>query len=77
MTSHPTNLPSCIVRTRQGFISGMLFLQTKNHIVVVNNVSEKTNLGPLQRLRREHLDPEATVVVIPRRTVEGIELLKR
>ncbi len=67
----------CIVRTRRGWVAGMLYFQTRRHVILVNHISDRTDLGPLRRLRREHLEPEATVHVIPREDVQAIDILRQ
>jgi len=70
-------LRPCIVHTERYSTTGLLYRQTKRHVILVNNVRERADLGSLKRIRRKHLDPEATVIVIPRETVTSIDKLGR
>jgi hypothetical protein len=68
-------LPVCIVRA-QGFMSvGALLLDTSTHVVLLNNVRKGVDLGPIKRIRKKHIEPEADIHVIPKGMVVSIERL--
>ncbi len=60
------------VRRKGSLIIGQLFMQTRTHIVLINNVLQGADLGRLRRRRVHHFDPEATVTVIPREDVVSV-----
>lgn len=51
-------------------------MDTPTHVVLLNNLREGADLGPVKPIRRRHLEPEADIRVVPRHMVEGIERLK-
>ena len=63
------------VRRKRSVIVGQLFMRTRTHIVLINNVLQAADLGRLRHRRVRHFDPEATVIVIPRDDVVSIETL--
>ena len=67
--------PTVIVKTKRISTIGLMYFKTSTHIVLLNNVVEKAELGRLRQLRKRHVEPEATVVVIPRVDVERIEVI--
>lgn len=54
---------------------GLLFFQSDEHIVLLNNVLKGAHLGPLRNHRRRHYEPEAHIVIIPRSEVVAVEAL--
>ncbi len=69
-------LEICEVRTSSEVIIGMIYLATPRQFVLVNHLSSGADLGPLRTIRREHIEPEAFIQVIPRVVVQHIQMLK-
>jgi hypothetical protein len=65
----------CEVRTKDFVSVGALFMETTTHIVLLNNVREGLDLGPVRPVRAQHMDPEADVWVIPAAIVEAVHFL--
>jgi hypothetical protein len=55
---------------------GFLFAKTKVHVILVNHVRDGAELGPLKKIRREHLYPEADVFVFPLKTIKEIKFYR-
>ena len=55
---------------------GFLYMKNERVVVLLNNVAQRAHLGPLQNIRRERVEPEAQILILPRRKVEKIELLE-
>ena len=55
---------------------GFLYMQNEHFVVILNNIVDKADLGPLQFIRREHIEPEADVLILPRSNVLEIKLLE-
>ena len=72
----PSN-QACMVRIGRGLIIGMLYFQTPQHVVLINGLNSRADLGHLRPLRREHVDSESSVTVIPQAMVDSIEYLKK
>ena len=65
------------VNRKASSIVGMLYFETDDHLVLLNNVFEGAHLGRLRNMRRKHVEPEADIVVVPRHEVVSVDLLKR
>ncbi len=70
-------LRSCVVRLKRGWIIGLLFMENERVVVILNDIRSAADLGPLKPIRREHIDPEANVWVLPRDQVEEIQILEK
>jgi hypothetical protein len=51
---------------------GLLYFETEEHLVLLNNVFQKAHLGPLRNRRQRHFEPEAHIVIIPRSEVAEV-----
>jgi hypothetical protein len=69
-------LPICCVHHSDKWRSvGLLYLENERVIVLLNNLVEKADLGPIRYIRDEHIEPEASITIIPRAQVTAIEIL--
>jgi hypothetical protein len=66
----------CVVRGKDFSTVGYLFMETPGHVVLLNNVREGLDLGPVKPVRTEHVDPEVYVRVIPKSMVDAIDFLE-
>jgi hypothetical protein len=56
---------------------GFLYMEDSRFVVLLNNVAvERADLGPLQSIRHEHIDPEADILILPRGQVRAIDMLQ-
>ena len=67
--------PCCVVAGRTSYC-GVLYMENERVVVLLNNLAEKAYLGPLQDIRRDHIEPEADIVILPRGKVDAIEILE-
>ena len=65
-------LQSCELQIGTYRIIGFLFMQTKNHYVLVNNVRSGIDWGPLKSIKQKHIDPECHVSVFPKDIVDDL-----
>jgi len=65
-----------VVRTQRSESVGALFMKTRTHIVLISSIQAEADLGPIKKVKRRHLEPEALVYVIPRRLVENVQVLE-
>lgn len=65
-----------VVRRRHSATVGLLYFQTGTHVVLLNNVAERANLGPLRARRDTHLEPEANIIIIPKELDMTVALLE-
>jgi hypothetical protein len=52
----------------------LLYFENEHSVVLLNNVTEEADLGPLKSIRRRHIEPEADVSIFPRKEVDEIVL---
>lgn len=71
-----TELPLCEIRTEHSVILGALFFETELCVVLLNNLVDGADLGPLAAVRSRHLMPEAAITVIPRDDIVGLRYLR-
>jgi len=55
----------------------MLFMRNKRVVVLLNNLCEGAELGPLSPVRDHQVDPEASICVIPAEQVARLTELRR
>ena len=72
------NLPlqACVVLDNKSVYYGFLYMQNERIVVLLNNLVDNAELGPLQNIRREHIEPEADILILPRRQVNTIKILE-
>ena len=69
-------LPICRVNHSGRWSSiGLLYLENKRVVILLNHLVEKADLGPIKYVRNEHVEPEASIIIIPRNQVTAIEML--
>lgn len=56
---------------------GCLLFQSREFIVLLNNMGKGTDVGPLRPIRDEHIEPECDVLVLPRSPGMTVERLER
>jgi hypothetical protein len=56
--------------------AGLLLFKNANVVVLLNHLRRLADLGPLKRIRDEHVFPEAEIVVIPSGTVRAIRVFE-
>lgn len=66
----------CEVHTEHSVIVGALYFETELSVVLLNNLVEGADLGPLAPLRSHHVAPEATITIIPREDVCELRRLR-
>ncbi len=66
----------CAVSDGQFKHIGYLYMENERVIVLLNNIVEKADLGPLQSIRNVHIEPEADILILPRGQIEMIETLE-
>lgn len=68
------NLDSMLCEVQTGNIRriGFLYIRTSSVVVLLNNVIEYADLGPIQSIRDLHYIPEASICVIPTNDVTKI-----
>jgi hypothetical protein len=54
---------------------GLLYLENERVVVLLNHLMKKADLGPIKYVRNEHIEPEASITIIPRSQIEAIEIL--
>ena len=54
---------------------GLLYLRNDRVIVMINNVRDAADLGPLKSFRSQHCEPEADIKVFPRELVNEMRLM--
>ena len=55
---------------------GFLYMQNDRVVILLNNLAEKADLGPLRRTKHNHIEPEADILILPRRQVDAIQILE-
>ena len=72
----PHYLPACRVHHNAGQYSvGLLYLENERVVILLNNLIENADLGPIKSIRIEHIEPEASITIIPRDQVTAIEIM--
>lgn len=66
------DFPPVVVKTDRFDSVGMLFLDTDRFIILINNVRESADYGPLRPFRDGHLVPECDVTIFPKGIVREI-----
>ena len=75
-TSMNKTLHPCCVVAGHTLYWGVLYMENERVVVLLNNLAEKADLGPLQDIRRDHIEPEADIVILPRGKVDAIEIFE-
>jgi hypothetical protein len=68
-------LPICIVHSGKVHHTGFLFMENERVVILLNNIVAGAELGLLQNIRYEHIEPEADIFILPRSQVDSIELI--
>jgi hypothetical protein len=55
--------------------AGALLFETSDFIVLLNNMIDTTDVGPLRLVRSEHIEPECDVLVLPRTPSMSVKIL--
>jgi hypothetical protein len=66
----------CCVFTEQWRYIGIDYLDNERVLVLLNNIVDRADLGPLQTVRHNHVEPEADILVIPREQVKSKVILE-
>ena len=66
----------CVVIDGQFKHVGFLYMKNERVIVLLNNIVEKADLGPLQSIRNVHIEPEADILILPRGQIEMIKIVE-
>jgi hypothetical protein len=69
-------LKSVVVTDGRKTYVGFLLFKTSKFVVLLNNVLKATDVGPLRRIRKEQVEPECDIVVLPRSPDMTVEFLK-
>ena len=73
--AHPLQI--CIAHRNDGCDTiGVLYFENERVVVLLNNLVQNADLGPIKYFRDKHVEPEATIVIIPRDQVRAIEILQ-
>jgi hypothetical protein len=71
------SLSPCIVHNSNGWETfGLLYFENERVVVLLNNLVQEADLGPIKYFCNKHVEPEATIVVIPRDQVRAIKILQ-
>jgi hypothetical protein len=71
------SLPSCVVHHSNGWKSiGMLYFKNKRVVVLLNHLSGGVDLGKIKNFRNKHIEPEASIMIIPHNKVTAIEIIR-
>lgn len=70
------SLRACEVLDGKSSYIGFLYMQNERVVVLLNNLVADADLGPLQSIRRKHIEPEADILILPRRQVNTIKILE-
>ena len=54
-----------VVSMAHSKIVGAFYFKTDTHVVLLNNIVERADLGSLSVRRDRHFEPEADVIVLP------------
>lgn len=57
-------------------VLGCMFAETKEHLIVLNNVVEGSDLGRLKKLRKQQLNPEADIYIFPLKAIVDKRITK-
>lgn len=60
---------------RRAKVIGFLFAITGNHMILLNNIRERADIGSLKKIRWHHINPEADITVFPGTTIKKIRFL--
>ncbi len=74
MFDHP--LKSCCVHHSGGLSVGLLYIENERVVVLLNNLVEKADLGSIRFIRDEHIEPEASIIIIPRSQITDLQVLQ-
>jgi hypothetical protein len=55
---------------------GFLFMRNDRFLVLLNNLSQEADLGPLRSVRDKQIHPEADILVIPAKDVKTVRKFK-
>ena len=69
------DLPIVELETEHSSLFGMLYLDTKSFVVILNAVIEGVDYGPLKHFVDTHFVPEGMVTVYPRQMVKKVHRL--
>ena len=64
---------AAVVRRGSRSTVGLLYFQTDDYVVLLNNVAGDAELGPLRSRRNIHLEPEANITIIPMESDMSVE----
>ena len=70
-------LQPCVVLGNKSVYTGFLYMQNERVVILVNNLVDNAELGPLQNIRRKHIEPEADILILPRRQVNTIKIVEK
>jgi hypothetical protein len=65
-----------VVRAGAVMHMGLLLFETNKFIVLLNNMVEGADVGPLRSVRTEQFEPECDVLVLPRSAGMTMEFLR-
>jgi len=71
-----STLQPCELHIGKYRIVGELFVETKHHYVLINDVRSGIDLGPLKSIKEKHIDPECSVSVFQKAIVDRITKLR-
>lgn len=71
MTMYVKPLP-CEIRINNSLRADFLYMDNDRVVVLLNNLRQDADLGPLEPVRKRHILPEADILVIPRKDVAEI-----
>ncbi len=71
-------LPICCVHHNGKFKSiGLLYFENERVVILLNNLTNKADLGPIMDICNDYVEPEASIMIIPRDQVMTIEILQK
>jgi hypothetical protein len=65
-----------VVKAGEVMHTGFLLFKTSEFIVLINNMTKGTDVGPLRPIRKEQIEPECDVFVLPRSPGMTVEFLR-
>jgi len=67
----------CCVHYNDKFKSiGFLYFKNDRVVILLNDLTNKANLGPIKDICNNYVEPEASIMIIPRDQVMDIEILQ-
>ncbi len=69
-------LRPCNVVVGKSEYMGFLYMRNEHVVVLLNNLVEKADLGPLRSIRHDYVEPKADILIFPYQRVDAINILE-